>query len=81
MRRWFWIIALGFCAFVFASLAITWWVWSAWDHELSVQSVFGGIVMLGFAVQSLNLCFHRLDGPLPKVEPIEPSVFTENDCK
>jgi hypothetical protein len=79
MRRWFWIIALGFSAFVLAALATVVLVWSAWTHELSFQLVLGGIGMLGFAAYALQLCFRRVDGPLPEVKPVDPSIFVQSE--
>jgi hypothetical protein len=75
MRRWFWIIALGLGAFVFAGLGFGVMAWAAWDHEHTIEPYLGGIVMIGFAAQSLSLCFRRVDGPLPEVEPVDPSIF------
>jgi hypothetical protein len=79
MRRWFWIIALGFCAFVFAGFAITIFVWAAWTHDLSVKLVISAMGMFGFAALSLDLCRRRIDGPLPSVEPFDLSVFNDTD--
>jgi len=77
MRRWFWIIALGFSAFVFAALGLVVLVWAAWTHDLSLPLLLGVFVMLAYAVYALDLCFHRVDGPLPEVKPLDPSIFNQ----
>jgi hypothetical protein len=75
MGRWFWILALGFSAVLFATFSIGAPIFAIWHREFSLEyfSMIFGNAMIAWRIS--DLFFLRVHGPPPQIEPIDLSFF------
>jgi hypothetical protein len=75
MGRWFWILALGFSALLFATFSMGALIFAILHREFSLEyfwMIFGN-AMIAWRIS--DLFFLRVHGPPPQIEPIDHSFF------